>query len=89
MFNIDNIIRRYYLNEGLVELNPNTLGYLQVINEILIKIKPSSLRDQRYIGVIQKHLSEVVRHIKKLNERIQILEEELTTLTETKNKKVK
>lgn len=88
IFNLDNIIKKFLIREGNESI-PDTFGYLQVVNEILNKLKPSSLRDHRYIDVAKKHIYEITKHIKKLNERIKILEEQVSILEENNNKKNK
>lgn len=86
---LNKIIKDFLLTEGDISTRttPDTLGVLQVVNELLNKIKPSSLRDLRYLGVAKAHISEVVRQVKKLNERVNLLEEENRTLKENKTKR--
>lgn len=87
LFNeLNSIIKKFWLNEGQ-ETAPDTAGYIQVVTELLSHIRPTSLRDQRYISVAKKHLNEIGKHVRKLTERVQMLEEEVSVLKEQKKKK--
>ena len=86
MLNLDTIVRKFLIFEGN-EIQPDIFGYIQVVNEILQKLKPASLRDSRYIDMARKHIQEVSKHVRRLNEEITSLKEQVQILEEKKRNK--
>ena len=63
---------------------PDLKSYIQSLSDILISLKPISLRERRRVGMALKNLREIKRHTKKLEEKVQILEEQVELLEESK-----
>ena len=73
--------RRFLMGESH---EPDLKSYIQSLSDILISLKPISLRERRRVGMALKNLREIKRHTKKLEEKVQILEEQVELLEESK-----
>ena len=78
--NFNDMTRRFLLNEGKKQINPNAL--LQALQEALSTIRPSTRRDENKIAVAKKHLKEITLSFRRLQEQVNILEERLQVLEE-------
>ena len=74
--------RRFLLGESY---EPDLKSYIQSLNDILLNLKPISLREKRRIDMALKNLREIKRHTKRLEERVNILEEQVELLEESKD----
>tara|TARA_Y100000310_G_scaffold200876_1_gene200936 strand:+ start:1355 stop:1606 length:252 start_codon:yes stop_codon:yes gene_type:complete len=81
MVNLDNITRRFILNEGE---GPSLQSYIQSLGEALENIRPGTRRDNRRLEVAKSQLKEVKRHSRRLQERVSTLEEQVKVLEEQK-----
>ena len=78
--NFSNMTRKFLLNEGKKQINPNAL--LQALQEALSTIRPSTRRDENKIAVAKTHLKEITLSFRRLQEQVNILEERLQVLEE-------
>jgi hypothetical protein len=72
-----------YLHENSKERS--IFAYLQGLHEIITKIKPRSMTEERRLSIAKQHLREAKRSARQMQNELQILEERLTVLEESKN----
>ena len=82
MFDYDQITRRFLLGEVN---EPDLKSYIQSLNDILLSLRPASLKEKRRINMALKNLKEIKRHSKRLEEKLVILEEQVELLEENKD----
>jgi len=77
---LDRDWREFLLNEG----EKHILTYIQGLQEIIDKMKPRTVSEDRRLVLANQHLREVRRHARRmLNENAELLEK-LTLLEESK-----
>jgi hypothetical protein len=86
---LDSIHKTFQLIREGAQNMPDPLSYVSVIAEILERLRPSSQRDRRLLEVARSHLTEIGRQVRRLNEQLAVLQEQVTVLTEEKEKKPK
>jgi len=64
---------------------PDLKSYIQSLSDILINLKPMSLREKRRIDMAIKNLREIKRHTRRLEEKVVMLEEQVNLLDESKD----
>jgi len=64
---------------------PDLKSYIQSLSDILLNLKPMSLREKRRIDMAMKNLREIKRHTRRLEEKVVMLEEQVELLEESKD----
>ena len=76
-FNLEQSIREL-LVEGTS--SPDLMSHVQIVEEILEGIKPSTRHSQRNLSIARQHLAEIKRAGRRLMEQITVLEEQVNNL---------
>ena len=82
---LNSLSKRFLLGESLVS-KPSIFGYLQALEETIRTFRPSTLREKRLLEIGLSHLREMTKGIKRLMEEKTALEEQMTVLTEERDK---
>jgi hypothetical protein len=78
-----------FRNFSLIEegqTRPNIISYIQALSEQLEYFAPRNIRDSRRLEIARENLLQIKRLARKLQEDLSLLEEEVHTLKETKDK---
>jgi hypothetical protein len=82
-----NFLTRRFLGEAVSSGGkPSLFGYLQSLEETIRTFRPSTLREKRLLEIGLSHLREMAKGIKRLIEEKTALEEQMTVLTEERDK---
>ena len=75
MINLNDITRRFILNEG--DNAPSLASYIQSLQEIVFSLTPRTQTERRRVEMAKNHLREVRKHVRRLEEKVQMLEEQI------------
>ena len=80
MIDFRRMTKRFLLGEKLD--TPSLMSYIQSLEEIVYKLRPSSKSEHRRIEIAKEHIRNVKRHSRRLMEKVTALEERLSILEE-------
>ena len=80
MIDFGKMTKRFLLGENLE--TPSLMSYIQSLEEIVYKLRPSTKHETRRIEIAKEHVRHIKRHSRRLMEKVSVLEERLSTLEE-------
>ena len=80
MIDFRRMTKNFLLGEKLD--TPSLMSYIQSLEEIVYKLRPSSKSENRRIEIAKEHIRNVKRHSRRLTEKVTALEERLSILEE-------
>ena len=81
---LNEMTRRFLMNEGNVEINT----YIQAVSDILESLTPKSKSDKNRVLTAKNHLREIRRSARRLKEQIILLEEKVQVLEEANESEI-
>ena len=77
---LNDLTKNFLVNEGVSEVNIS--GHIQLLEDLLEKLAPRSLKDRNNLDIAKNHLLEIRRKTRRLNNKIRMLEERVELLEE-------